>query len=230
MCHSYLLHYSVTSATLRAWLTDTVSPDRWSASRSAWGARCATSSRTATCATGRPPRRSAMPSACPRPRSPAGWPGWTSRSASPARAGRPHDARHGSHHRPRTGRPRRRRPRLPGQAAPHHLDRGLPAPGVRRDVAHGGGPLRLDVHPHPRRAGRGGPVKPSAEAVLALLQDHPAGITAMDALASGCGDRLAARIHEVKAAGYQVADSWETTPNGARIKRYRLVPSAPRPL
>jgi len=72
-------------------------------------------------------------------------------------------------------------------------------------------------------------MKPSSESVLALLRAKPAGITAMDALGAGCGDRLAARIGEVKAAGHRIADSWETTPNGARIKRYRLVPPRPTP-
>ena len=72
-------------------------------------------------------------------------------------------------------------------------------------------------------------MKPSALAVLELLRAHPAGITAMDALHAGCGDRLASRIFEVKAAGHAIADTWETTPNGARIKRYRLVPPVPRP-
>lgn len=64
-------------------------------------------------------------------------------------------------------------------------------------------------------------MKPSAEAVLALLRERPEGITALDALYAGCGDRLAARVHELRDAGYSVRDSWETTPAGARIKRYR---------
>jgi hypothetical protein len=72
-------------------------------------------------------------------------------------------------------------------------------------------------------------VKPSAESVLTLLRAHPEGITAMDALGAGCGDRLAARILEVKAAGNRITDRWETTPNGARIKRYALVPARPVP-
>jgi len=70
-------------------------------------------------------------------------------------------------------------------------------------------------------------VKPSARSVLALLRAHPRGITAMDALGAGCGDRLAARIGEVKAAGHRIADSWEMTPTGARVKRYRLVHPTP---
>lgn len=72
-------------------------------------------------------------------------------------------------------------------------------------------------------------MKPSAESVFELLSAHPAGITAMDALGAGCGDRLAARILEVKAAGHVIDWTWETTPNGARIKRYRLVPPRPVP-
>lgn len=66
-------------------------------------------------------------------------------------------------------------------------------------------------------------MKPSAEAVLALLRDRPAGVTGLEALYAGCGDRLPARIGELKAAGHEVTDSWETTPNGARVKRFRLV-------
>jgi len=72
-------------------------------------------------------------------------------------------------------------------------------------------------------------VKASAEAVLALLRAHPEGITSMDALGAGCGDRLAARIHEIKAEGHRIADEWRTTPNGARIKAYRLAPPRPEP-
>lgn len=69
-------------------------------------------------------------------------------------------------------------------------------------------------------------MKPSAQAVLALLRERPEGITALDALYAGCGDRLAARVHELRDAGYSVRDSWETTPAGARIKRYAYQPPA----
>jgi hypothetical protein len=73
-------------------------------------------------------------------------------------------------------------------------------------------------------------VRPSALAVLALLRARPEGITALDALRAGCGDRLAARVHELREGGYQVSDSWETTPGGARVKRYRWsTPPAGRP-
>lgn len=67
-------------------------------------------------------------------------------------------------------------------------------------------------------------MKPSAARVLEVLREHPAGITQMDALlVHGCGDSLAQRVHELRREGHTIADSWETTANGARIKRYRLV-------
>ena len=66
-------------------------------------------------------------------------------------------------------------------------------------------------------------LKPSADRVLAVLEAHPEGITQMDALlVHGCGDSLAQRVHELRQAGVAVMDSWETTANGARIKRYAL--------
>ena len=73
-------------------------------------------------------------------------------------------------------------------------------------------------------------MKPSAEAVIELLRRHPDGITAMEALGAGCGDSLAQRIHEIRAEGHRVVDTWETTANGARIKRYRLLAPPPVPV
>ena len=67
-------------------------------------------------------------------------------------------------------------------------------------------------------------MKPSALRVLDLLRDHPEGVTAMDALAEGCGDSLAQRIHELRTEGHVIAWDWQTTSNGARVKRYRLAP------
>ena len=69
-------------------------------------------------------------------------------------------------------------------------------------------------------------MKASAESVLRLLADRPEGLTRLEAIHAGCGN-LPARVLEIKAAGHRVTDEWETTPNGARIKRWRLRPSPP---
>lgn len=71
-------------------------------------------------------------------------------------------------------------------------------------------------------------MKPSADAVLRLLRARPDGVTFLDALYAGCGSRLSGRVHELRAEGFDVRDSWETTDNGARVKRYRLI-ERPRP-
>ena len=67
-------------------------------------------------------------------------------------------------------------------------------------------------------------MKPSAEAVLRLLEARPEGVTSLDALYAGCGSRLAGRVHELRAEGHDVTSTYETTANGARIVRYRLAP------
>ena len=75
-------------------------------------------------------------------------------------------------------------------------------------------------------------MKPSAGRVLAVLRDRPGGLTALEALLdAGCGDSLAQRVHELKAEGHAFAESWESTPNGARVKRWRLIrPTAAEPM
>jgi hypothetical protein len=70
-------------------------------------------------------------------------------------------------------------------------------------------------------------MKPQTLTVLGLLRTHPSGITTLEALVNGAGFRLSGRIHELRAAGYPIETDWETTPNGARIARYRLVDRAP---
>ena len=65
-------------------------------------------------------------------------------------------------------------------------------------------------------------LKPSAALVYGLLAAHPEGVTALETLRAGAGDSLAQRVHELRDAGIAVADEYETTPNGARVKRYRL--------
>lgn len=72
-------------------------------------------------------------------------------------------------------------------------------------------------------------MKPQTRLVLSLLRSDPEGITSLDALYAGCGSRLAGRVHELRAAGYDVRTAWETTDNGARIARYVLVPARPVP-
>ena len=50
------------------------------------------------------------------------------------------------------------------------------------------------------------------------------GITALDAQAQEGCFRLAARIKELRDEGHTIVSRTETTPNGARIARYVLVP------
>ena len=66
-------------------------------------------------------------------------------------------------------------------------------------------------------------MKASAEAVLRLLRSRPDGVTRLETIYARCGSNLPARVLELKSAGYDVRDEWETTEAGARIKRYRLV-------
>ena len=58
-----------------------------------------------------------------------------------------------------------------------------------------------------------------------MLKAHPAGLTTNEARALGCGDRFAARVHELRRelGDHAVADEWETTANGERVKRFRWV-------
>ena len=70
-------------------------------------------------------------------------------------------------------------------------------------------------------------MKASTAAVLRLLEARPEGVTALDALHAGCGDRLAARVHELRESGHDVRGAWESTDGGARVKRYRLAARPP---
>lgn len=65
-------------------------------------------------------------------------------------------------------------------------------------------------------------MKPSADLVLQLLRDHPEGLTQMDVLRLGGGDSLAQRVHELIAEGHRIEGEYEQTPNGQRVKRYRI--------
>jgi hypothetical protein len=67
------------------------------------------------------------------------------------------------------------------------------------------------------------------EEVLALLRERPDGVTAMEALEEVGTSRLAARIADLKAAGYAITSELVqvNARNGrkARVARYRLVTS-----
>ena len=47
-------------------------------------------------------------------------------------------------------------------------------------------------------------MKPSTATVLALLRDHPEGLTQLQCLHQGGGFRLAGRVHELRADGYRI--------------------------
>jgi hypothetical protein len=64
--------------------------------------------------------------------------------------------------------------------------------------------------------------KPSAALVLRLLEEHPDGLTQLEVLALGGGDSLAQRVHELIDEGRDIRGSFEATPSGKRVKRYRL--------
>ncbi len=67
-------------------------------------------------------------------------------------------------------------------------------------------------------------MKPSTTRVLAFLRFRGlAGATPAEARNAIACDRLAARVHELKAAGYVIESVAERTPMGARIARYYLV-------
>ncbi len=66
-------------------------------------------------------------------------------------------------------------------------------------------------------------MKPQTRAVLALLRERPAGVTAIDALSAIGSFRLAARIWELRAEVYEIRSDSITTGSGKRVERYRLV-------
>ena len=60
--------------------------------------------------------------------------------------------------------------------------------------------------------------------ILALLRFRgERGLTALDAFGIVGSMRLAARIADLKADGYTITSTMETTPRGARVARYRIV-------
>jgi hypothetical protein len=65
-------------------------------------------------------------------------------------------------------------------------------------------------------------MKPGTRAILRLLEQHPEGITPLDALDAVGSFRLGARIWELKADGYAIETELTRTKTGKRIARYRL--------
>jgi len=70
---------------------------------------------------------------------------------------------------------------------------------------------------HPR-------LKPRTQHALRMLQQSADGLTSNEARELGCGDRFAARVHELRQAfgDGRVTDSWETH-GETRYKRFRWV-------
>jgi hypothetical protein len=67
-------------------------------------------------------------------------------------------------------------------------------------------------------------MKPQNAAVLRLLRRSPQGVTALDALLDEdvrC-NRLAARIEELRKAGYSIDTEWRTSQHHKRFALYRL--------
>jgi hypothetical protein len=65
-------------------------------------------------------------------------------------------------------------------------------------------------------------------AILELLRSRgDRGITALDALELVGSFRLAARISDLRAMGFTITSTPETTAAGARIARYRLIEPKP---
>jgi hypothetical protein len=69
-------------------------------------------------------------------------------------------------------------------------------------------------------------LKPSDRDVLALLRLHPDGLTDLEALQQAGCRRLAARIYDLRAAGYSIISEQVRTPSGKHIARYRLADEA----
>jgi hypothetical protein len=65
-------------------------------------------------------------------------------------------------------------------------------------------------------------MKPQTQAVLRLLREKPEGITAIDALSAVGSFRLAARIWELRQAGYTIKSTPLRTSTGKTVDRYVL--------
>lgn len=67
-------------------------------------------------------------------------------------------------------------------------------------------------------------MKPATAATLAFLRLRGRdGATPAEARTAIACDRLAARVHELRAAGYAIESVAERTPMGAHVARYYLV-------
>lgn len=66
-------------------------------------------------------------------------------------------------------------------------------------------------------------MKPQNAAILRLLRERPNGITALDALGEVASFRLAGRIHELRAEGFEIDSLSETSREGKRFARYVLL-------
>lgn len=60
------------------------------------------------------------------------------------------------------------------------------------------------------------------EAILQLLRERPAGVTAIDALELVGSFRLAARIADLRHDGFDITSTPERTPSGKVVARYQL--------
>ena len=73
-------------------------------------------------------------------------------------------------------------------------------------------------------------LKPQAREVLHFLALRGKdGATPAEARAAIACDRLAARVHELRAVGHPIESVYERTPAGARVARYYLIVSPLRP-
>lgn len=61
------------------------------------------------------------------------------------------------------------------------------------------------------------------QSIARLLADRPEGITALDALREAGCFRLAARISDLKAQGWDISSEMVTVESGKRVARYRLM-------
>lgn len=65
-------------------------------------------------------------------------------------------------------------------------------------------------------------MKPSSAAVLDLLRRRPFGVTALEALTEAGTFRLAARVADLKAAGFVIRTEMVRTTTGKSVARYVL--------
>lgn len=73
-------------------------------------------------------------------------------------------------------------------------------------------------------------MKPQTLLVLAYLRSRGRrGVTALEALDEVGTSRLAARVAELRAEGYEIDSTYVTTPGGKRIVRY-VIHEAPQQL